>query len=145
MDLLKLIAMSPVVRIHPTTGPWWDRKAKQLERKQYHQPLASLLEKVVARWDNSCREDVSRCRLVAEVVETNGGELKVNATGANVLFLPAEQALVEASVEEAGGGQWKKQVHLGPLMAKFHGISGFKRSREQILRAVGTHRKKLRR
>jgi hypothetical protein len=73
MDLLKPIAMSPVVRIHPTTGPWWEKKAKQLERKQYHQPLASLLGKVVARWDISCREDGSRCR--APVAERGrGGE-----------------------------------------------------------------------
>jgi hypothetical protein len=46
MDLLKLIAMSLVVRVFPTTGPWWKAKAKALE-KQYHQPLASLLGKVV--------------------------------------------------------------------------------------------------
>jgi hypothetical protein len=48
MDLLKLIAMSPVVRVHPTTGPWWKTKAKALERMQYHRPLASLLGNVVA-------------------------------------------------------------------------------------------------
>jgi hypothetical protein len=47
MDLLKLIAMSPVVRIHPATGPWWERNAKQLERNKYHPSLASLLGKVV--------------------------------------------------------------------------------------------------
>ena len=76
VDLLKLIAMSPVVRIHPTTGPWWERTAKQLERNKYHPSLASLLGKVVAGWDISCREDGSRCRLVAAAVRTNGGELK---------------------------------------------------------------------
>ena len=137
--------MSPVVRIHPTTGPWWEKKAKQLERKQYHQPLASLLGKVVARWDISCREDGSRCRLVAEAVETNGGELKVNDTGANVWLLPAERQLVEASVEEALNERkkWIKKIDLGPLVLKVDGVSGFKRLREQVHDAVKNHVQKL--
>jgi hypothetical protein len=145
MELLKLIAMSPVVRVHPTTGPWWKAKAKARERNQYHQPLASLLGKVVAMWDSSCLEDSSRCRLVAAAVETNGGELKVNDTGANVWLLPAERQLVVASVEEAHneGGKWKKTKDLGPLMLKVNGVSGFKREREQVFLAAKYHVQKL--
>jgi hypothetical protein len=146
MDLLKMTAMSPVVRIHPTTGPWWKPKAKAQERKQYHQPLASLLGKVVARWDISCREDGSRCRLVAEAVETNGAELKVNATGVSVPLLPAERQLVEASVEEAHNERrsWTKKKDLGALVLKVDGVnSGFKRSREQVAVAATNLVRKL--
>jgi hypothetical protein len=99
----------------------------------------------IARWDISCREDGSRCRLVAEAVETNGGELKVNDTGANVWLLPAERQLVEASVEEALNERkkWIKKIDLGPLVLKVDGVSGFKRLREQVHDAVKNHVQKL--
>jgi hypothetical protein len=146
MDTLKLIAMSPVVRVHPATGPWWKQKANALERKQYHPSLASLLGKVVAGWDIRCREDGSRRRLlVAEAVETNGAELKVNDTGAGVPLLPAERQLVEASVKEALNERkkWIKKIDLGPLVLKVDGVSGFKRLREQVHGAVKNHVQKL--
>jgi hypothetical protein len=148
MDALKLIAMSPVVRVHPTTGPWWKEKANALEKKQYHPSLASLLGTVVvAGWDISCREDGSRRRLlVAEAVETNGAELKVNDTGASVPLLPAERQLVEASVEEAHNERrsWTLKKDLGTLVLKVAGVnSGFKRSREQVAGAARNHVRKL--
>ena len=147
MNTLKLIAMSPVVRVHPTTGPWWKQKANALEKKQYHPSLASLLGKVVAGWDISCREDSSRRRLlVAEAVETNGAELKVNDTGARVPLLPAERQLVEASVEEAHNERrsWTTKKDLGTLVLKVHGVnSGFKRSREQVADAATNLVRKL--
>jgi hypothetical protein len=78
-------------------------------------------------------------------VETNGGELKVNDTGANVWLLPAERQLVEASVEEAHneGEKWTKKKDLAPLMLKVNGVSGFKRSREQVYLAAKYHVQKL--
>jgi hypothetical protein len=138
--------MSPVVRVHPTTGPWWKTKANALEKKQYHPSLASLLGKVVAGWDISCCEDDSRRRLlVAEAVETNGAELKVNDTGARVPLLPAERQLVEASVEEAHNERrtWTKKKDLGTLVLKADGVSGFKRSREQVEAAARNYAIKL--
>jgi hypothetical protein len=78
-------------------------------------------------------------------VETNGGELKVNDTGANVLLLPAERQLVEASVEEAQNkrNKWSTKKDLGPLMLEVDGVSGFKRSREQVAKAARYHVQKL--
>ena len=79
-------------------------------------------------------------------METNGGELKVNDTGAHVPLLPAERQLVEASVEEAAHNErkkWTKKKDLGLLMLKVDGVSGFKRSREQMHDAVKNHLTKL--
>jgi hypothetical protein len=139
-----------VVRVHPATGPWWkEKKANALERNQYHPSLASLLGKVVAGWHISCREDGSRRRLlVAEAVETNGAELKVNDTGKGVplLLLPAERQLVEASVEEAHNERrsWTRKKDLDTLVLEVDGVnSGFRRSREQVAVAAKNLVRKL--
>ena len=89
-------------------------------------------------------------QLQSEAVEANGGELKVNDTGARVPLLPAERQLVEASrpvskKQEAAHNErkkWTKKKDLGLLMSNVDGVSGFKRSREQVADAVKTHVKK---
>ena len=79
-------------------------------------------------------------------METNGAELKVNATGVSVPLLPAERQLVGASVEEAHNERrsWTKKKDLGALVLKVDGVnSGFKRSREQVAVAATNLVRKL--
>jgi hypothetical protein len=52
---------------------------------------------------------------------------------------------VEASVEEAHNERrtWTKKKDLGTLVLKVDGVSGFKRSREQVALAAKNHVRKL--